>query len=335
MKEKRVTIKDIAKAASVSETTVSRFLNKKFEYMSIDTKKRIEGVVKELNYRPSNIARSLKSNKSNLYGAIIADIENPFSNLIIKGLIDQSNEFGYSLMIAISNNSVKKETEGIRTFLDYGVDGLIINAVSRTDNNFDEITEDTPVVLIDRNVDNYKADLVSSNNYDLSIELMDHLIESKFKSIGYFSENIESNSVREIRYKGFKDKMEETKDINSYKYIIDSNKEKENLAMLEDFLTYPAPRVIVAGNGLVQMTLLQILIDNKYEINKDFYFAGFDDYSWSKMISKNGITSVSQDSYSLGKESINILYNRTNQNRKEKKKIVQGKLIIRGSTKIE
>lgn len=338
MKEKKITIKDIAEAASVSETTVSRFLNKKYEYMSEDTKNRIEKVVTELNYRPSNIARSLKSNKSNLYGAIIADIENPFSNMIIKGLLDRSNELGYSLMIAISNNSIKREKEGIQTFLDYGVDGLIINAVSRTNNNFKEISKDTPVVLIDRQVDNYEADFVSSNNFELSKELSNHLVENEFKSIGYFSENIENNSVREIRYQAFQESMAEAKNIHSQTYIIDSNNEEENLVMLKDFLNYPAPRVIVAGNGLVQMTLLQTLIENKYKIKKDFYFAGFDDYSWSKMISEDGITSVSQDSYNLGKESIDILYQRTAKKKTKKdriEKIVEGKLIVRGSTKIE
>lgn len=338
MKEKRVTIKDIAAAASVSETTISRFLNKKFEYMSEDTKNRIEEVVKELNYRPSNIARSLKSNKSHLYGAVIADIENPFSNMIIKGLLDRSNELGYSLMIAISNNSIEREKEAIRNFLDYGVDGLIINATSKSENNFDEINPSTPVVLIDRKVDNYQADFVSSNNYDLSMELVSHLLENQFLSIGYFSENIQDNSVREIRYKAFKESVINEKKTHSQTYIVDFNEEEELLEKLKDFLDYPAPRVIVAGNGLVQMNLLQILIENNYKLKEDFYFAGFDDYSWSTMISEDGITSIAQDSYNLGKESINLLYQRTTGKRTEKEKIekiVNGELVIRGSTKIK
>lgn len=338
MEEKRVTIKDIAAAASVSETTISRFLNKKFEYMSEETRLRIEEVVEELNYRPSNIARSLKSNKSNLYGAVIADIENPFSNMIIKGLLDRSNELGYSLMIAISNNSVKREQEAIRNFLDYEVDGLIVNATSRAENNFDEIGKNTPVVLIDRKVDNYEADFVSSNNYELSLELTSHLVESQFASIGYFSEDIQDNSVRELRYQAFQESLEKQKEIHSQTWIVDFNEEKDVLEKLEEFLTLPAPRVIVAGNGLVQMNLLQLLIENNYKLKKDFYFAGFDDYSWSTMISEDGITSIAQDSYNLGRESINLLYERTTKERTEKEKverIVAGELIIRGSTKIE
>lgn len=158
MVQKRATIKDIAEQAGVSGTTVSRYLNGKFNYMSEETKKRIEIVIDELGYRPSNIARTLKSNKSKLVGAVIADIENPFSNKIIKGLTDKANELGYSLMISVSNNSVEKENESIARFLDNQVDGLIINTVGENEPTLKKIQKQIPLVLIDRDVTSFKAD---------------------------------------------------------------------------------------------------------------------------------------------------------------------------------
>lgn len=305
--------------------------------MSEDTKARIDKIIKDLDYRPSNIARSLKSNKSKLIGAIIADIENPFSNLIIKGLIDQSSELGYTLMISISNNSLEKENEVLREFQDNGVEGLIVDTVSSIENNLEKTSEQVPTVLIDRDADNFDANIVTSNNYELGTELMKHLIDSKFKTIGYFTENIENNTVRRNRYQAFKDSIKKQKDIKGYTYTINRKQMEENKSILKKFMSLPKPRVIVAGNGLIQMDLLRILKENQYTLGKDFNFCGFDDYYWSEMIGKEGITSIFQDSYNLGTEAINILYKQINNDKKSQepiKKIVEGELIVRGSTRI-
>lgn len=337
MKPKRITIKDIAKEAGVSETTVSRFLNKKFEYMGHETRLKIEKVVKELNYRPSNIARSLKSNKSKLLGAVIADIENPFSNIIIKGLIDKSNELGYSLMISISNNSIEKEDEGIRSFIDNGVEGLVVNTVTDSEVLLKEVNETTPVLLIDRSIDNLDVDLVTSNNYELGSELMTHLIESGYKRIGFFSEEMTNNSVRQIRHQAFIDSSKEMEGINAETFIIDREKPDETVRMLETFLDADEPPVIVAGNGLIQLALLKVLRELTYKFGEDYGFCGFDDWDWSTVVGKDGITSISQDSYSLGTESVDILHKRITQELKKEEpilKTIKGKLIVRGSTRL-
>jgi LacI family kdg operon repressor len=83
----KTTIDQVAKAAGVSTTTISRYLNKKYDSMSSNTRERIQKVIEELDYRPSNIARSLKSQKSGTIGCIIADITSPFSSYVVKGLM--------------------------------------------------------------------------------------------------------------------------------------------------------------------------------------------------------------------------------------------------------
>ncbi|WP_092750908.1 LacI family DNA-binding transcriptional regulator [Hydrogenoanaerobacterium saccharovorans] len=79
---------DVAGAARVSKTTVSRYLNGKYEFMCAEMKNRIKEVMLELNYRPSNIARRLKSQKSRVIGCIIADITSHFSSILVKGISD-------------------------------------------------------------------------------------------------------------------------------------------------------------------------------------------------------------------------------------------------------
>ncbi|WP_349399024.1 LacI family DNA-binding transcriptional regulator, partial [Clostridium perfringens] len=95
----KLTINDIAKKAKTSKTTVSFYLNGKFDKMSPDTKRRIEQVIEETNYSPNIMARSLKLKKSNLIGVVVADITNPFSSNIVKGIGEITRRKGYQILV--------------------------------------------------------------------------------------------------------------------------------------------------------------------------------------------------------------------------------------------
>lgn len=336
MAKKKVTIKDIAKAADVSGTTVSRYLNGKFAYMSVETKENIKAVIAELNYRPSNIARSLKSQKSMLLGAVIADIENPFSNTIIKGLSDQTHELGYSLMIAVSNSSKEQEQEHIQRFIDNQVDGLIINTVGNNEEYLEALKEkDIPVVLLDKALSNEVFDCITSNNQDLSQELTQHLVEEGFKSFGYFTPSLKANLVQQKRYAGIKKTLSQFEDIQLNRYT--TNKEEKNFLphALEEFFQLPEPRVLIAANGLILLNVLKEIEKTDKKIGKDYGICGFDDILSASII-HSGITTVAQNSYGLGKESGALLINRINENQKGGLvyKELPGKLKIRQSTRL-
>lgn len=335
MDTKQITIKDIAKEANVSGTTVSRYLNGKFEYMSEETRNTIEKVISDLDFRPSNIARTLKSNKSQVIGAVIADIENPFSTQIIKGLTDKANEIGYSLMISISNNSIDKEKEGVERFLDNRVDGLVVNTVGMNERFLQEIKNKLPVVFIDRGVVSFQGDTITSNNYELGQQMMDHLFEKQFQSIGFFTEAIENNTVREERYRSYEEAIKRKNQISSKTYIVDLTDENSISQQLKQFYETPEPRVIFAGNGVVLQMLLTIMKEKNYNIGEDFSICGYDNWVWTSFVGKDGITAIEQDSYALGTESITLLHKRMNKNIESDQPLnimIEGRLLIRGST---
>lgn len=122
----KLTINDIAIRAKTSKTTVSFYLNGKFEKMSPDTRRRIEQVIEETNYSPNIMARSLKSKKSSLIGVIVADITNPFSNNIVKGIDDIARKKDYQILVGSSNLDIKNEEKYIKSMNDMGVDGFIV-----------------------------------------------------------------------------------------------------------------------------------------------------------------------------------------------------------------
>ncbi len=94
VRKKSITIIDVAAAAGVSKTTVSRYLNGKFEFMSSQSRERIAATIEQLNYRPNNLARGLKSKRSKLLGVIVSDIKNPFSSILLKGIGDCCERYG-------------------------------------------------------------------------------------------------------------------------------------------------------------------------------------------------------------------------------------------------
>ena len=337
MARKKVTLKDIAKAANVSGTTISRYLNGKFDYMSVETRQTIENVIKELDYRPSNIARSLKSQKSMLLGAVIADIENPFSNTIIKGLSDQANELNYSLMIAVSDGSKEQEKKHIQRFMDNQVDGLVINTVGMNEDFLTSLkSEDIPIVLLDKAISDKSIDCITSNNYGLSKALVNHLLEEGFKSIGYFAPTIESNSVQINRFQAVQDVLKEHEEVQLNPYVIDKGKSTELTEAVNDFFLLPEPRVLIATNGLILMNVLKEIDKVGKRIGEDYGICGFDDILSASIISP-GITTVAQNSYGLGKESGALLIDKINKEKQENTIIyneLPGELKIRKSTQL-
>jgi LacI family kdg operon repressor len=106
---KKMTISDIARAAGVSKTTVSRYLNEKFDMMGPGTRERIKHVIALSNYRPSTIAQSLKSKRTMQIGVIIADISSPFSTALLQGVGEVLDRRGYIPLIVNSGNDIRKE----------------------------------------------------------------------------------------------------------------------------------------------------------------------------------------------------------------------------------
>ena len=120
-----ITIKDIAKRAGVSHSTVSRALRVN-HLVSSETAKRIRQVAQEMNYRPSAVARSLKTNRTQVLGVIVSSISDPFFGEILNGIEASAQAGGYSLFIAASQHDPIKERQIVQTMLEQRTDGVII-----------------------------------------------------------------------------------------------------------------------------------------------------------------------------------------------------------------
>ena len=145
---REVTIKDIAKAAGVSVATVSRVINDNYP-VSKEARERVQQVMQELHYRPNAIAQSLRSNRSNMIGLIVADLSNQFFMKVAKGLEKSVAAKGYNLVVASSDGRPEKERKLIRAMNDKRLDALCIASVdSEADTINDVIRSGMPIVLV-------------------------------------------------------------------------------------------------------------------------------------------------------------------------------------------
>lgn len=334
-KEKDLTtINDVAEASGVSKTTISRYLNGKYEYMSADTRKRIETVIEELKYRPSNVAKTLKSNKSGLIGVIIADIASQFSSILLKGIGDVCKENGYQVVISNVDNDPEKEREYIHALLDNRVEGIIVNTTGYNDDFLMEINKTrVPLVLADRTMQKLKIDSVATNNYQMTYETINFLVEKGYRNIAFFTEEPMRNSARLLRRKGYLDAMKEFLQVDANHLIYTINSEDENTTMkaIGEFnRSYRNKlKAIFTVNGVTLLNTLHAIKKSKLKIPEDFYVCGYEDWGWATLVYSE-IPVISQHSYEVGSESAKMLIERITGKRKgrPKYKELEAKLII-------
>lgn len=332
-----ITINEVAEAAGVSKTTISRYLNGKFEYMSQATRERIQSVIEELKYRPSNVAQTLKSNRSGMIGVIIADIASQFSSILLKGIGDVCEANGYKAIISNVDNDPSKEREYLQSLMDNKVEGFIVNTTGYNDELLIEINENrVPIVLADRTMEELKIDSVATNNYNITFETIKYLIEKGYKNIAFFTEDPKKNRTRHLRRQGYLSAMKEFLDVDAANlvYTIDANDKNTTIKAIEEFNSSYKNKLkaIFTVNGVTLLNVLQGIQECNYKIPEDFYVCGYEDWGWARL-AYSEIPVISQHSYEVGVESAKMLIQRITGKRKGKPKYkeLEAKLIIGSS----
>lgn len=340
-KKNNATINDVAAAAEVSKTTVSRYLNGKYEFMSPETKRRIEQVIDKLDYHPSNIARSLKSQKSKVIGCIIADITSHFSCILVKGISDVCLRNGYQVLFLNVDNSAQKELDGIQSLLNSQVDGLIINTTGYNDNYITELFQKGfPVALADRCLsDRFAVDTVTTENYHSTYDCVKHLHHQGYQRAAFFTEFEGKISSRQIRHAGFLAAAEQFYGMDGAEltFPVDANDLSVCIESLNTFIgRYPGEALaIFTVNGVTLLNVLNAMNKADYEISSKLGVCGFDDWGWASVV-KPGITTITQDSYRVGVLCAEMVFKRMKSQKWMKPKFIElpNEIIIRGSTKM-
>lgn len=334
----RPTIELVAKLSNTSKTTVSRYLNAKYEYMSVATKKRIQQVIEELDYRPNNFARSLRSRKSGMIGVIIADISSPFSSILVKGIGDLCNRHDYQMIIVNTDEDPAKERKYLQAFVDEEmVDGIIANTTGQNEDLLlTLINKDRPIVLAERAMSTLKFDTVTNDNYGITKQALDHQTEAGFERVGFFTQPTEMSSSRRTRLQAYLDYYGYSNIVAPHVYIVDTENSASILSSIQDFMarTQGLLSSIFAVNGVTSLAVLQGIATIGLKVPEDIGFCGYDDWAWAGLIGP-GITTIQHPSYEVGVEAARRVIARI-QGLGDEPQLIQlpSALRVRGSTKI-
>jgi DNA-binding LacI/PurR family transcriptional regulator len=332
------TIKDIARHAGVSHTTVSRALNNS-SLISYQTTQRIQEIALELGYRPSVAARSLKTNRSQALGVIVAHIADPFFSEILEGIDDIAQENGYSLFIASAQHDPSRENSIIQTMREHRVDGVILCSPNFTAEQSDKINSyHIPIVAINNQASQDYSFALYHDDLDGSRQICQHLFSLGHKKIAYLG-NISAGRTNQERLAGFKQAMGEA-DITIHPKFIhpaSGNSPEQGLEGAEYYLNLPEmPTAVICYNDLMAIGVLKGLQQAGMCVPEDISVTGFDNIIYSNF-TRPPLTTIDQPKRYLGAEAAKLIFAQLGMDpdspRKETRIMrLKGTLLIRQST---
>ncbi len=207
VQKNKITIQDIADTVGVSKTTVSRYLNGKYDFMSESTRKKIEEAISATNFRPNKFAKSLKTSRSDLIGLIIPEAASTMTPYLISSICDTCALHSRKVIVISTHNDIQREKQFIQSILDQQIDGIITATGCNTE--FYEKIDRTicPVVQIDRVSPFSCLDFVAVNHKQGITDVLNHLLARGFRKIVFLLRKSRNNqgtfSVREQAAKEF------------------------------------------------------------------------------------------------------------------------------------
>lgn len=321
-------IKTVAIKAGVSTSTVSRVLSNK-PYVSEDVRTRVMEAIRELDYRPNQVARSLRSQQSTTLGLIVSDVCNPFFTDVSRSVEDCAYEKGFSVFLCNSDEDEKKEKFYLREMIDKNVAGVILSPTQKASENFQTLGLNIPVVVYDRAVKGMEVDTIIIDNRDSAFHLTNHLIENGYRSIAGIFCNVTTGIERRS---GF-EKAIAGAGLASHSVIMTHpslesgyNATKKLLGMT------PRPDAIFTSDNLVLAGALQAINELGVKIPDELGVVGYDDVAWMSLV-RPSITVVRQPTDQIARMAVDLLMQRIeNPKRPPLQVMLKGQIIIREST---
>lgn len=307
-----VTVKDVARVAGVSASTVSRVVNGDCRISAL-TRDKVLVCMKELGYQVNNIARSLKTNKTLTVGLISPELSNDVFMGIAKGAEDEFRKHGYNIIICNSNENIEEEKDRMNLLSQKCVDGIIIIPASAEGGHYSQIgTAGLPVVLVDRLVEHFEADAVLVDNINGSYSAVEYLINNRHRRIGFIGGDIRLTSAGE-RFEGYRRALTDYC-IPLEESIVqfgDYHVESGYRIMGELMEAFEPPEYVFISNYYMHIGAMKYLLERRGLLKKKVSIAAFDDLEFSGILGLSSVR-VAQPMLEIGSRAAQILLSRIN-----------------------
>jgi LacI family transcriptional regulator len=337
--KRKVTLKQIAKELDVSISTVSKSLKDSPE-ISEDTRLKIQAFAKLYNYKPNNIALSLKNKKTKTIGIIIPEIVHHFFATVISGVENVANEHGYNVIVCLSDESFDKEVINMEMLANGSIDGFILSLSKETQLKKDfhhiieVINQGMPVVMFDRVTNDIHCDKVIIDDNLAAFQAVQTLINKGMKKIALIT-TVDYVSVGKLRTDGYL-KALKTNDIKVDDHIILKIEDIDNCeGLIENLIKTQKIDAVFAVNELFAVTAIKSALKIGLKIPEDISIVGFTDGIISKYSSPS-ITTVSQNGIKMGGKAAKMLIDRLESEEDDEEhyrtEIIETHLVEREST---
>lgn len=316
--KKKITLKQIARELDVSVSTVSKALSNSKE-ISEDTTKKIQAFAKLYNYKPNNIALSLKNRKTKTIGILIPEIVHHFFSTVIRGIERVANRRGYNVIVGLSNESFTKEIINMEMLANGSIDGFILSISKETlqlqdYHHFNEtMSQGMPIVMFDRVVPDINCDKVIVDDFNGAKHAVKKLIDNQCKSIAIVTTK-DYVSVGKLRTQGYLEALQEhdiTPEANLILKLDDTLNYEEHLDALEAeiehlFKSNKTIDGIFAVNEMYALSAMKVARRLGLNVPEDIQVIGFTDGVLSRHATPS-LTTVSQHAQQMGEKAADLL----------------------------
>lgn len=301
-------IKDVAKQAGVSVTTVSRVLNGE-KYVKDDLKIRVQRAIDELGYSPSHIARSLVRKKTNLIGVIVPDVTSSFYSTILSTIEKTASLNGYNLLVCNIIEDTDKELKYLQVFQQMRVDGIIIMHEKLNDEIRDLINKiSIPIIFSSVKPANQKFMSVIIDDYAAAYDATKHLIKLGHSRIGYIGGDMRDITSGQNRYAGYiRALADHGIDVPEAHIRFGDYKTQSGYELMKEILAQePHPTAVFAVSDDMAVGAMNCIHDHGLKVPEHLSVIGFDGSQLTEQV-RPRLTSMEQPILEMGKVTVDKL----------------------------
>ncbi|BCL69325.1 HTH-type transcriptional repressor purR [Vibrio nigripulchritudo MADA3029] len=305
------TIKDVARLAGVSTTTVSHVINKT-RFVAEATQEKVKKAVDELNYAPSAVARSLKCNTTRTIGMLVTQSSNPFFAEVVDGVESYCYRQGYTLILCNTGGIYEKQRDYIRMLAEKRVDGILVMCSDLTEDLREMLDAHAsiPKVIMDWGPESSQADKIIDNSEEGGYLATKYLLENGHTDIACLTGHEEKVACIE-RVEGYKRALNEFGVEFNQERILVGNFECDTAVIAADKILAmdKRPTAVFCFNDLMALGVISRLQENGLRVPDDISIIGYDNIELSGYFSPP-LTTVHQPKRRVGKTAFEILLQR-------------------------
>lgn len=326
-------MKDVARLAGVSTSTVSHVINKD-RFVSDAITGKVDAAIKELNYAPSALARSLKLNQTRTIGMLITASTNPFYSELVRGVERSCFERGYSLVLCNTEGDEQRMNRNLETLMQKRVDGLLLLCTETHQPSLEIMQRypSIPSVMMDWAPFDGDSDLIQDNSLLGGDMATRYLIERGYTRIACIAGPLDKTPAR-LRLEGYREAMNNAKLPIPAGYEITSNFEfGGGFDAMQQLLTHTVrPDAVFVSNDAMAVGVYQSLYQAGLRIPQDVAVIGYDDIELARYMTPP-LTTIHQPKDELGELAIDVLIHRIAQpGQKQQRMQLTPELVVRGS----